>query len=266
MQKSNVELEGSKRKLLLRGKCLDLLPLCEAMCCREWEVAVSPEEYASGLYQAEAGCRVTQGACTHKEGPCRNRSYALSRTPDGTCTHLGSDHRCTIYETRPRVCREFTCQGGWRLASVFAWPERARVPAAPMTKADFIARLSDDMTFVPHPLIKLCTIFYRKDKDKDKDKDKREVIFVKKIVGGCAMFNTRDDLHHPLLTEAHLLALADLFNRKDSLGVTLRSFRGICAVDLAQQDFFELVWLLNRHHIILESTNFQGMLRGVDGK
>lgn len=28
---------------------------------------------------------------------------------DGRCPHLGSDNRCTIYETRPRGCRDFDC-------------------------------------------------------------------------------------------------------------------------------------------------------------
>ena len=31
--------------------------------------------------------------------------YLLVQTP---CRHLGPDHRCTIYESRPQICRSYS--------------------------------------------------------------------------------------------------------------------------------------------------------------
>ncbi len=34
----------------------------------------------------------------------------VDKAPDGLCIHLDRDtHRCSIWETRPRICREYDC-------------------------------------------------------------------------------------------------------------------------------------------------------------
>ena len=52
--------------------------------------------------------------------------YLLVHT---TCKHLQADHRCGIYETRPRICREYTTkecefEDDWCYAVYFETPEQ----------------------------------------------------------------------------------------------------------------------------------------------
>jgi len=123
-----------------------------------------------------------------------------------------------------------------------------------LDKDAFIQRIADDMTFLLHPLVKLHTVFYLQARG--------QVIFVKEMVGGCGKFSTRDDLHFPQLNDALLLALADAFSSKDSLGDVYQDYCDQHGAILTKQEFYEIVWLFNRHSIILSATNFRGMLGG----
>jgi hypothetical protein len=58
-----------------QARCIDMLPICRAWCCR----------------------------VTWKNGE------VVDFTPDRTCKLLGRDCRCTIYENRPKECREWGC-------------------------------------------------------------------------------------------------------------------------------------------------------------
>lgn len=53
--------------------------------------------------------------------------FTLSQKPDGSCKFLGSDSRCTVYETRPDVCRRFPSIG----------PRPGFCPHQPITRAKF---------------------------------------------------------------------------------------------------------------------------------
>lgn len=115
---AQVEIDGTKRKIVFHGDCLELLAVCRAMCCREWEVSISPKEYASGRFNAEAICLLTDKICSEPGQSCINLKYRLCRLPDKSCVYLQDDH-CRIYAERPRTCRVFQCKGGWRLTSVY---------------------------------------------------------------------------------------------------------------------------------------------------
>jgi len=40
----------------------------------------------------------------------------VDKAPDGLCIHLdGETHRCSIWEKRPRVCREYSCNNDYLL-------------------------------------------------------------------------------------------------------------------------------------------------------
>ena len=227
MDEAQFEIDGVHRKILFHGECETMRRVCRALCCREWDVGISAEEHASGRYDAEVICVLTEKACPTPSLPCIDRRYRLGRRDDASCVYL-EDDRCRIYDERPRVCRDFSCRSGWRLTSVFAAedpppessPPESALPGGtppPPTKAEAVARLTEDMTFVLHPLLKLHTVFYLQ--------PRREVVFVKQMVGACDKFTTRGSL------------------------------------DLPQ--FFEIVWLLNQHSIVLDSRNFKGMLGGV---
>ena len=282
MDEAQFEIDGVHRKILFHGECETMRPVCRALCCREWDVGISAEEHASGRYDAEVICVLTEKACPTPALPCIDRRYRLGRRDDRSCVYL-EDDRCRIYDERPRVCRDFSCQSGWRLASVFAAeapppegspPEGALPGGTPPAKAETVARLTEDMTFVPHPLLKLHTVFYLQ--------PRREVVFVKEMVGACGKFTTRGSLDLPQLDDAALMRLIDLFARKEPLGQVYRRFcersggagaagstagsaagAGDGGAALTLPQFFEIVWLLNQHSIVLDSRNFKGMLGGV---
>jgi len=257
MDLSRVEFDGPKRTVVFHGNCFEMHAVCQAMCCREWVVDISAEEYASGQYDVEVVCVLTDKVCRDAAQPCINRRYHLNKREDKRCVYL-EDNRCRIYAERPRVCREFQCQGGWRLASVLPANGTPRDQKPPtLTQETFVERLTDDATFVPHPLLKVHTVFYLK--------PKREIIFVKEMVGACGKFNTRDSFDYPQLDDAQLLMLIDLFNRKETLRQVYARFCSQSASKLTQQEFYAVVWLLNKHNIVLDSRNFQGMLSGMGG-
>lgn len=250
-----VEIDGKNGKVVFHGSCLELGPVCQARCCRFWVVGISADEYASGRYDAEAVCGLTDKVCRTEAKTCLHRQYQLSRREDRSCVYL-KENRCAIYESRPRVCRDFQCSSGWQLASVA--PESGGAPDQRpplLTREIFLAQLNSEAIFVQHPLIKVHTVFCLK--------PRREIIFVKQMVGSCGKFNTRNSFDHPQLDDSHVLSLIDLFNRKEPLRQIHERFGSQCAVQLTELEFREVVWVLNRHNIVLDCRNFPGMLKGM---
>ncbi|MBN1543322.1 YkgJ family cysteine cluster protein [candidate division KSB1 bacterium] len=254
MNLGRIEIDGKSRKVIFHGECLEMLDICHAACCRDWDVGISAKEFHSGHYLAKALCRLTAKECLSLQINCRHRTYRLDKHPDGRCIYLEND-LCSIYENRPQVCRDFQCQSGWRLVSVFPH-KRVSADLTPK-KLDcdlFLEKIKDDAVFVLHPLIKLHALFYLP--------TRQEIIFIKEIVGGCGKFNTREALNCPQLDEAKLQLLIDLFNRKESLGQLYNRFCAESKSELTRNEFLTVVWLLNKHQIVLDSINFQGMLSG----
>jgi hypothetical protein len=252
MDQNRIRFDARKRKLYMLGTCLELSSLCDAMCCREWGIRVSPEEFASGRYRTTTFCMLTDEVCEKQVMACINRRYELKKTADGACVYLGNDNRCTIYQTRPQVCRDFSCQGGWLLTSASS-VLNDRPPSAKKTgKDDFIQRITDDMTFVPHPLTKLHTVFYVPEKG--------EITFLKEIVGTCGRFYSRDTVPPLPLNDDRLIILVRLFDDKLPLYDIRQRFCAQYPPGPTREDFYEIIWLLNKHNIIIEARNFRGML------
>jgi hypothetical protein len=254
-----VEFNGKQRRLVFHGDCDEMRPVCEAMCCRmDWHIDITPEEFASGRIRSEVICRLSNKECQSTSPQCTNRRYQLARQEDGSCIHL-RENRCSIYPERPKTCRDFDCRGGWVIAtSVFPSDEDSLVEQPKDALREiFIRTLNNGLIFVLHPLIKLHIVVYRK--------SKKDVIFIKEMVGGCGKFNTQEIFDYPQLNDDSIMALIDLFNRKESLGQIYQRFCAQHPDVLTQQEFFEIVWLLNRHNIILDSSNFRGMLAGMGG-
>lgn len=253
---SRVEFEGKKGRVVFHGDCNEMRAVCEAMCCRhEWWIGLSGEEYASGQYDADMICALTDKVCRDTAQPCVNRRFQLAKRPDMSCVYL-QDDRCRIYSKRPRVCRVFQCQGGWQLAAIS--PAAKTSPGQKphvLSQETFMKRLTKDMIFVLHPLIKVHTVFYLK--------SKKEIVFVKEMIGACGKFNTRDAFNYPQLDDAKIVELIDLFNRREPLSQAYRRFCSRSAGKLTRQEFYSIVWLLNKHNIILDSRNFKGMLGGM---
>lgn len=97
---------------------VDIEPPCAACtgaCCRNSEyghhkfaVILDSEEEDDyeHVWLDEDGVSAKDGS----EGPL----FPVIPYKDGRCIYLGDDNRCTIYERRPALCREFTCLSGYR--------------------------------------------------------------------------------------------------------------------------------------------------------
>ncbi len=72
--------------------CVDCRPV---RCCRQLEVALTPREFASGLYRVD------------RERLRRHGEFILEHDADG-CVYL-KDERCSIYDHRPGLCRDYDC-------------------------------------------------------------------------------------------------------------------------------------------------------------
>lgn len=249
-----MSLFGRERKLVFHGQCLELLYLCEAACCRKWDIELTPREQESGLYTVEEICRLTSEECTRQSSACGYRKVRLRMNADKSCIYLRDDKRCSIYETRPQVCAHFECKAGWYLSGVVSTEEKSKEVNEISDKEDFIAKTPEGIIFILHPLLRLQSIFYLKEKG--------EVIFISKMIGGC-MFGTIERDVNQKVSEDDLLSLVGLFNGDDTLLSIYQQFRKRLKADLEKKEFYELVWILLKNSIILDSRFLlEGMLAG----
>ena len=106
----NFVRQGAFMLIQFNSSCDEALPVCQANCCRlrkYYSVDLTEEEATrlktQTIYKIEFGVTA---------GPFGERKV-LAGTPEGDCVYL-KDNRCSIYETRPKACREWHCspQGG----------------------------------------------------------------------------------------------------------------------------------------------------------
>jgi Fe-S-cluster containining protein len=88
---------------------------CHARCCT-LPVEASPEDMVRLGFLSEDEARGSMKKVTRalgKQGVVRHyreksRLFTLAQRPNGDCVFLGAETRkCTVYETRPDVCRRF---------------------------------------------------------------------------------------------------------------------------------------------------------------
>ena len=258
MDLSRLEFDGKDRRIVFHGDCLEMHPICEAFCCRIWPAEMTEEEYASGRWESETVCILTHKPCTDNTRPCLSRQYQLRKREDGCCVYL-DENRCSIYSDRPKNCSTWHCRDhDWVLSP---GPLKNQPPSneknPTLTCETFVKHMKPNLVFVPHPLLKVHTVFVRK--------PQHDIIFVKEMVGACGKFTTQDTFDYPRLDDDGVMELIDLFNRKEPLGQIYQDFCVQHPDVLTQQDFFEIVWVLNKHNIVLDSRNFPGMLGGMGG-
>lgn len=128
--------------------CEQCLPRCKADCCRgpipmprallEKHKPVRPllrvDDIGGGMVIALA---VDETQSTANPKPLYVEDQGSGQLVFGCCPFLGFDNRCTVYEDRPDVCREFgsessifmTCSYQASDGRVRARPERRRIEA-----------------------------------------------------------------------------------------------------------------------------------------
>ncbi len=78
-----------------------LCSYCTAKCCRYFALPIdTPETWKD--FEFIRWYLLHQRATVFIEEECW---YLLVHTP---CKHLGEDHLCSIYATRPQICRDYT--------------------------------------------------------------------------------------------------------------------------------------------------------------
>jgi len=153
--------EPKKHKLSFNTADCHDVKFCRAMCCRKWDIALAEEEFRSGIYKSEAVCGQNERICVHPKNKCLHQSFRLLKK-NNACIYLDPDSRCTIYSTRPLVCRNFSCSAGWKLDAVYPidfdpLPQDARCYF-------FSGNLKNNMRFLLNPLLKIKTIACKKNK------------------------------------------------------------------------------------------------------
>ena len=78
-------------------------PSCQAACCRMYRVNLTASEVKGGKVLWDLAV-----------------PYALPRLPNGDCAYLNAQTlRCTIWESRPQVCRQYSCERDQEIWSDF---------------------------------------------------------------------------------------------------------------------------------------------------
>ena len=93
----HVELAAPVDKYTVAGAdppCAELLPLCQARCCR-LRFALSSQDLDEGVIRWDHG-----------------RPYLIRHEADGACAHLArtGDGGCSAYAHRPTPCRTYDCR------------------------------------------------------------------------------------------------------------------------------------------------------------
>lgn len=71
-------------------------------CCRTYLVVASESDA-----DREPRIRAVGERLEAPEGTPANRYRLIPRSEQGSCLFLGAGNRCSIYDTRPRTCRQF---------------------------------------------------------------------------------------------------------------------------------------------------------------
>jgi Fe-S-cluster containining protein len=82
--------------------CAARLPVCQAVCCR-LKFALSQDEVERGRVKWDIG-----------------HPYVIRQDSSGYCCHNdGRSRSCSVYEDRPRLCRQYSCRGDGRIWTDF---------------------------------------------------------------------------------------------------------------------------------------------------
>ena len=244
-ESQKLKLDAKNKRIFFgNGNCDEVRDLCEAICCRTYDVNLSEEEFRSGKYKARAACRLTGKECENKDSSCINRQWWLERRPGGSCVYLGKDNRCSIYSDRPEACKKFHCKEGWQIS--FAYLPRGRKAEKERKKGldGYIMKtLKDDMKFIANPLTRLKTLFY--------SREKKELHFIKDVANKCGLVTSRRDFVNPGLGDKALMDLVTFFDGTRDLEAVRQDMNKKLDTALSKEDIYRIVWLFNLEGLII---------------
>jgi hypothetical protein len=82
--------------------CEERLHICKAVCC-QLQFALTIDEIETGKIKWDLG-----------------QPYFIRQTKNGCCVHkYSTNHKCSIYENRPGICRKYSCANDKRIWNDF---------------------------------------------------------------------------------------------------------------------------------------------------
>lgn len=207
-----IEFDPRKGRVRFTEDCRDVLDICQGMCCRIFShIGLTQEEFESGRYRAKAVCAADGTPCSGGRQICLNRQYLLEKRADDehACVHQAPDNTCSIYETRPQVCKDFYCKRGWQVSSVCPPPPEKTGQIRQQQTCTNDPQPPGDARFALNPFFTLKTIFYTK--------EKRKLTLVMAQFNKCTFSTRTVDLDCEEADEALLRQMIPLFDGKTAL-------------------------------------------------
>jgi Fe-S-cluster containining protein len=90
------------------GQCTETKPFCGAVCCKTTIVLLTPEEKDNYDYVSP-----TEGCNCRGCQAMRSSGQVSLRRKDTGCVYLDGAGNCSIYDDRPKQCRDFDCEKTW---------------------------------------------------------------------------------------------------------------------------------------------------------
>jgi Fe-S-cluster containining protein len=236
-----IRLDANKQTLYFAGGCADAAGTCQAVCCRNWNVVISKNEEASRQYDVETLCLCTNNPCVQMENLCLNRRIRLKRNPDGSCVYLDGHSRCTIYSSRPAICRTFTCKGGWKL-SPQASDMKFEIINPGLDSAMFKEHLRMDCVFARNPAIEFKTSFY--------SKEDRELVLVVKRIDKCGTASQKASWDNSIVSDEILSFIIRSFDGIKDCAAVRHDIHNTFGIELSDKDFLDIVFVLHAENLI----------------
>ncbi|MFH1878111.1 MAG: YkgJ family cysteine cluster protein [Candidatus Omnitrophota bacterium] len=246
---SKLRLDIKNFRILFSGNCEEVRDICRAMCCRlGWIVPLSPEEHSSGKYKNRAVCSVNGNDCEDPAKECINRKYLIMKKKNGACVYLNKAYRCSIYDERPAVCRDFSCSEGWSISTPYAYvTPKMTANKKERVRSFFAGDLSGGMKFIRNPAMDLKTFFCVKDKN--------SIVFVKRPAGSCRFFPVKCGFSYEYFDEPGIRCLISAFNGINTLNDIHSQLNTLHQSDIPDSDFYEAVGLLYSQGIVIYENN-----------
>lgn len=238
MSKNQLTILPEQRALLFDATCDDAIATCGAICCREWNVNLTPAEHAKGIYHDEPVCQFDQSICHKADITCQQLRWRFKKKADQSCINLQADNRCGIYETRPTVCRLFHCTAGWKLSHAVRSTGNTEIADANAFQNSVCSTVHQgDLRYIANPSLTFKTLFL--------DLEKHNATYIVKPFSKCRPITVLVDHIPKGMSEELLISLQAFFLTPQSISA------GATAANLSIDDAKRLFTNLVSHQLLI---------------
>jgi hypothetical protein len=237
-----IRLDANNQTLYFPAGCADA-ETCRAVCCRNWNVLVSITEEASGMYEVDTLCICTNKPCVKNESTCLNRRARLKRRPDGSCVYLDDRNRCSMYSSRPVVCRTFTCENGWNLSPLQTPDMKLDIYEPSLDSAAFKKYLRMDCVFVKSPLVEFKASFY--------SGEDREIVLIVKRIDKCGTVSQKFIYDNPVAEDEVFSFIIDSFDGIKNCAEVRHETQNRFGIGLSDRNFLDIILVLQLGNLIV---------------